>query len=195
MDEGRPAADAKPTGRYRARDLLRVPSLLSLLRLPLAACFPFVVAQPPVSFAVLIAAGVSDVLDGWYARRFRQVTPTGCAIDPLTDKLFVLTVAITLVTNDKLSIGAVLLLSTREIGELPLVVRLALNDRARGARAEQPAANLPGKVATCLQFAAVSAALFRAPRTDAWIVAAAAAGTFAAYSYWKRALQIARSVN
>ncbi len=181
-----------PNGRYRARDLLTVPGLLSLARVPMAACFPWVVDQPRFAFALLCAAAVSDVLDGWYARRFRQVTPTGCAVDPLTDKLFVLTVAVALVTQRKLSAGAVLLLSTREIGELPLVVWLALNDRARGVRAEQPAANVPGKVATVLQFAAVSAALFRAPRTDALIAVAAIGGIFAAVTYWKRALQIAR---
>ena len=66
--------------------------------------------------------GMSDVLDGWYARHFRQVTPTGCVVDPITDKLFVLTIAITLVTTAKLSVGAVVLLSTRELGELPLVL-------------------------------------------------------------------------
>lgn len=137
------------------------------------------------------AAGISDVLDGWYARRFRQVTPTGSAIDPLTDKLFVVTVAITLVAKSKLSVGAVLLLSTREIGELPLVVWLALNDRARGARAEQPVANVPGKIATFLQFAAISAALFRAPHKDVWIAVTAIAGIFAAFAYWKRALEMA----
>ena len=115
------------------------------------------------------------------------MTPTGCAIDPVTDKLFVLTVAVTMVANGKLSAGAVLLLSTREIGELPLVVWLALNDRARGARAEQPAANVPGKIATCLQFSAVSSALFPGSYTGAWLAVDAGAGVFAAVTYWKRA--------
>ena len=43
VDEAGASAGTAPIGRYRARDLLRVPSLLSLSRLPLAACFPFVV--------------------------------------------------------------------------------------------------------------------------------------------------------
>jgi phosphatidylglycerophosphate synthase len=79
-------------GAYRARDLLRVPSLLSLARLPLAAAFVLLVDRPPVLVLVLVAAGVTDVLDGWYARRFDQVTATGAVVDPITDKLFVLTV-------------------------------------------------------------------------------------------------------
>jgi cardiolipin synthase len=185
------ATRVSSTGRYRARDLLRVPSLLSLARLPLAACFPWVVARPLAAFALLAAAGMSDVLDGWYARRFRQVTATGSAIDPLTDKLFVLTVAITLVVKSKLSAGEVLLLSTREIGELPLIVWLLLNDRARGARAEQPGANVPGKVATAAQFAAISAALFGVQHVAVCVALTSIAGAFAALTYWKRALQIA----
>jgi cardiolipin synthase (CMP-forming) len=184
---------AAETGRYRARDLLLVPGILSLLRLPLAASFPFVVDEPALAFAVLMAAGLTDVLDGWYARRFRQVTATGCAIDPVTDKLFVLTVVTSLVVNGQLSLAAIVLLSTREIGELPLVLWLALNPRARSARAEHPAANVPGKVATLLQFAAVSAALFGAPHALLWIGAAAVAGAWAACVYWRRALAVARA--
>jgi len=83
-------------------------------------------------------------------------------------------------------------LSTREIGELPLVVWFALSPRARGARAEYPTANLPGKIATLLQFATVGWALFRAPHLDRWIAATAVAGVFAAISYWRRALWISR---
>jgi phosphatidylglycerophosphate synthase len=37
------------------------------------------------------------LLDGWYARKFGQVTATGAAIDPSTGKVFVLTVVGTLV--------------------------------------------------------------------------------------------------
>jgi cardiolipin synthase len=180
-----------PMSRYLARDLLRVPGLLSLLRIPLAASFPFVAGEPLAALAVLAAAGITDVLDGWYARRFGQVTPTGCAIDPITDKLFVLTVASTLVARDQLSIGAVVLLSTRELGELPLVLWLALNSRARAAMAEHPAANVPGKIATVLQFTAVSAVLLEAPSGPVWVIATAAAGVYAALAYWKRALAIA----
>jgi cardiolipin synthase len=99
--------------RYRASDLLLPPAWLSLSRVLLAACFPLVVDVPLVALAVLILAGVSDVLDGWVARRYGLVTATGAALDPITDKLFVLTVAVTLVSSGHLSLGEVLLLSTR----------------------------------------------------------------------------------
>ncbi len=177
--------------RYRARDLVRVPSLLSLARLPLAIAFPFATTAA-AGFAILVASGVTDVLDGWYARRYRQVTAMGAVLDPITDKLFVATVVVTFLVRAKLSWLALLLLGTRELGELPLVLWLALSHRARRARVEQPAANVPGKLATALQFGTVSAALFDAPYVWAWVAATAVMGTVAAVTYWRKFLLVTR---
>jgi cardiolipin synthase len=175
-------------GFYRARDLLLPPSLVSFLRVPLAAAFPLVHDRPWLAFGVLAASGLSDVLDGWWARRFKQATAIGAVVDPITDKVFVLTVVATLVRAGDLSPAAVVLLSTREIGELPLVVWLSLSATARRRRKDHKA-NLPGKAATALQFATVVAALFHARWTPVLIGITAVAGVVAAASYWRRALQ------
>lgn len=172
-------------GRYQARDLVRVPSLLSLARIPLAVAFPFA-PSAEIAFAILVTSGVTDVVDGWYARRYGQVTATGAVVDPITDKIFVATVVVTLLVRAKLAWWSLILLGTREIGELPLVAWLALSHHARRARAEQPAANVPGKLATALQFGTVSAALLGAPRVDLWTYATAVMGTIAAILYWRR---------
>ena len=178
--------------QYRARDLFILPGLLSLSRIPLAVCFRLLVDRPVAAAVVLALAGLSDVLDGWIARRYRLVSATGMVLDPITDKLFVLTVAVTLVVRGHLSIGGVLLLSTREIGELPLVAWLVLSRSARSARAEQPSANIPGKFVTVLQFVAVCWAIFRGPLLGWWLAATAVAGVLAAISYWGRSLRTAR---
>lgn len=175
--------------RYRVRDLWSPPGLVSLARIPLAAAFPFVAEQPLSAVLVLFAAGASDVLDGWLARRYGWVSATGCALDPVSDKLFVLTVVITLVVTGVLSPWAVLLLSTRELGELPLVVRLVANASLRRRRGEHPAANLPGKLATVLQFVTVAWALARFDGLALWLGVTALAGALAAVSYWRRELQ------
>lgn len=172
---------------YRVRDVLLPPGLLSLLRVPLAVVFPFVVDSPAFALGVLAAAGITDVLDGWVARRFGLATPTGAALDPVTDKIFVLTVAVTLTLSGHLSVGAVLLLSVREIGELPLVAVLALSPAARSARVEHPRANVPGKIVTVLQFVTVSWALLHHPHVPIWLGITAVAGLLAAVSYWRRA--------
>jgi CDP-diacylglycerol--glycerol-3-phosphate 3-phosphatidyltransferase/cardiolipin synthase len=182
-----PAADGATAGNvYRFSDLVRVPGLLSLSRVPLAAAFPFALGHPLLALVVLALAGLSDVLDGWYARRFGQVTATGTALDPVTDKLFVTTVAVTLVVGGYFSITDVVLLSTREIGEAPLVAWLAISHQARERRAERPTANLPGKLATALQFGTATAALFRMPHLEWLVDGTALVGLLAAVSYWIR---------
>lgn len=171
------------------RALTNAPALLSLSRIPLAGCFYLLVAVPAAAFAVLIIAGVTDVLDGWLARRRGLVSAAGAVLDPITDKLFVLTVAVTMVAADKLSLLDILWLSMRELGELPLVLWFVLEPRARAARAEHPGANLPGKLATVLQFLAVGWALFQWPGLGLWLGVTACAGVLAAVSYWRRALR------
>ncbi len=176
-------------GRYQARDLLRVPSLLSLARIPLAIAFPFA-PNAASAFAILVASGVTDVLDGWWARRYGAVTATGAVVDPITDKVFVATVVVTLLVRAKLHWLMLALLGTREIGELPLVLWVAFSRSARRARAAQPSANVPGKLATALQFATVSAVLLGAPRVELWTWATAAMGVVAAIAYWRRFLAL-----
>lgn len=179
-------------GRYRASDLLLPPSLISLARVPLALCFAWASGHPFVQLVVLALAGASDVADGWWARRHGQVTATGAVVDPITDKLFVLTVVLSLVFSNRLEAWSIALLATREIGEAPLVLWWTLSQDRRRARAEQPMANLPGKAATVLQFATVAHALFGGRYLDPLLYATALAGGLAALSYWLRELRVLR---
>jgi CDP-diacylglycerol--glycerol-3-phosphate 3-phosphatidyltransferase/cardiolipin synthase len=178
---------------YRARDLLLVPGILSLTRVPLAIAFPFVASRPYAALALLVTAGLTDVLDGFWARRFDQATPTGAVIDPITDKLFVASVVVTLLVQGRLRPLDLVLLSTREIGELPLVVWFVVSHASRKARAEQPLANLPGKTATLLQFVTVAVALFGSRYLEGLLVATAIAGGVAAIAYWWRELKAAHA--
>ncbi len=184
----RGSAIAAPTSadRYRVRDLWLAPSLLSLLRLPLSVCFVLTVDSPWAALAVLTLAGVSDLADGFVARRYGLATATGAALDGVTDKVFVLVVATTLVVTERLSLPSALLLGTRELGEAPLVVWFALNPKARARRAAHPKANVLGKLATVLQFGTVAVALFGAAGVGALTIVTAVAGVVAAVSYWRR---------
>jgi phosphatidylglycerophosphate synthase len=172
---------------YAARDVLRVPGLLTLARLPLAVCFPFAIGRPAWAIAVLGAAALTDVLDGWAARRFHAETTTGALLDAIVDKVFVLTVAVTLLLAGELSIVQTLLLGTRDAGELPLVLRIAADRRARESSANR-SSNIAGKLATVMQFLTAVAAILPAPPATVWagVALSAAAGAFAAATYWWR---------
>jgi CDP-diacylglycerol--glycerol-3-phosphate 3-phosphatidyltransferase/cardiolipin synthase len=180
-------------GLYRARDLLLAPSLISLTRIPLAAAFVVAVEHPPIAFVVLCISGFSDVLDGWIARTQGLATATGAVVDPITDKLFVLTVMVTLVLTGRLPPISVLLLSTREIGEAPLVLFWMFNHASRKKKAASPRANVPGKIATAMQFLAVALGLFGSHWARPAMFAAAGAGTVAASEYWLRELALTSS--
>jgi cardiolipin synthase (CMP-forming) len=174
---------------YRARDLLLVPCLLSSSRLPLAALFPLVSRYPIAELVVLFAAGATDIADGWWARRYGQATPTGAALDPITDKVFVGAVVATLVARGVLAPPDIVLLAMREIGEVPLVVWFVVSHAKRQARAEQPLANVLGKTATLLQFLTVAVVLFTRRYVDGLLVATAVVGAVAALAYWARELR------
>ncbi len=180
-------------GVYRARDLLLPPNLISLTRVPLAAAFVLALRHPALELAVLAVAGATDVLDGWWARRYGQTTATGSVVDPLSDKLFVLTVAASLVASGRLDALAVLLLAMRDIGELPLVILVGREPAPTQGPGRNPKANVTGKIATSAQFLAVALALFRSPFAGLAIGLAAVAGALAAISYWFRELRQVRA--
>jgi phosphatidylglycerophosphate synthase len=134
---------------------------------------------------VLAAAGVSDVLDGWYARRFHQQSETGAVLDAFTDKVFVVVVVVALVMSGSMRLLEALLLGTRDYGELALAARLALGGR-REQLAKPHSSNIGGKIATTLQYVAVVAIILGVVGRAIWIGAAAVAGVVASISYWRR---------
>jgi cardiolipin synthase (CMP-forming) len=105
----------------------------------------------------------------------------------------VASVVTTLVVTERLPLVSVPLLAARDLGELPLVVWWSLSRNQRRARAAKPTANVPGKLATVLQFAVVAAALVRPRCTHGVLIAAGVMGVVAAATYARRELARARS--
>lgn len=166
--------------------LTSAPTLLSLARIPLGLAFIAGGKRPAVAMGLVAASGLTDVLDGWSARRLGLVSATGAVLDPLTDKWFVACVIGALVARGKLPPLGVLALMTRELAEIPLVAR-ELHER--DASFEQPTANRAGKIATALQFASLAAAIVGSRKTrDLLLGATAVAGLIAGATYWRRAL-------
>jgi len=181
---------AKPAESFfSAEELLLPPNLMSSLRLPLAALFPFAAASKGGAVAVLALAGLSDVLDGTLARRSGHATATGAVLDPIADKAFALSVVGTLLAQGKLPRWAVPALLAREILEAPLLFWVLLGDHgAAEVRRSEVRANGPGKLATVVQFAAVMAAIEAPVLLPVALAAAAVTGTLAGVAYWRREL-------
>ncbi|GGM22732.1 CDP-diacylglycerol--glycerol-3-phosphate 3-phosphatidyltransferase [Micromonospora sonchi] len=84
-----PGTAAEPS----ADRVLTLPNVISFLRLlgvPLFL-YLFLVARADVAAIVVLAVGgTSDWVDGWIARRLRQVSRLGELLDPLADRLYIL---------------------------------------------------------------------------------------------------------
>jgi cardiolipin synthase len=67
------------------------------------------------AFVVVLCAGISDLLDGFLARRFGWMTHFGGILDPLADKLMLVTVSITLAWLGYLPAWLVALMVLRDL--------------------------------------------------------------------------------
>lgn len=158
----RPAPGGPHAPSLALRDLFRLPTLVSLTRAPLAIAFLWWHRSPALALSILALAGLSDVLDGWIARRTGAVTDTGALVDGVVDKLFVLAVAGSMLSSGELSWGTVALLGVRDAGEVLLLAVALLRFRRTLAR-EHPHASPISKATTMLQFATVVAAILSLP--------------------------------
>lgn len=89
--------------KINSKEFLTVSNLLSLFRLllaiPLWILFDEFNSTPAIKywlFALCLFAAVTDILDGYLARKLNQVTEAGKIIDPLADKIAMAVVVIRL---------------------------------------------------------------------------------------------------
>ena len=87
---------------------------VSLSRIGMAVAY-VLVPEAGVRLALVVAAGVSDVLDGWLARRSGLVTRLGALVDPVADRAFVFTALVTALLEGALAPLQLLLLVLRDV--------------------------------------------------------------------------------
>lgn len=102
------------------QESLNLPNLLTVTRILLIPVFVILFATPTpdrsLSAAVVfVIAAVTDLLDGYLARRSGQVTTLGKLLDPIADKLLVLSALILLVNVDRVSALVAILIIAREV--------------------------------------------------------------------------------
>ena len=87
--------------------VLTIPNLLTFLRMALIPVFAIFLVYHKEGVALLIffIAGVSDGIDGFIARRFKQESELGTIIDPIADKLLMTTAFIMLTIPTMLGPG------------------------------------------------------------------------------------------
>jgi cardiolipin synthase len=180
------------------RALLTLPNLLSLSRVPLGGLFWFTLGRGPehdvLPFCVLAAAAVTDVLDGWVARRRYGSNPPGAGawLDPICDKLFVVAVLASLYVQRRTPLTILAMIVTRELLQLPLGVLYRASPTLRRWLRYDFRASVLGKAATVAQFLAVSALIVQHAAARIAAQLAFALGLLALADYIRRAVVIGR---
>ncbi len=75
-----------------------IPNTLSVMRILMVppAVAALATARYRTAFFLILAAGATDVLDGYLARRFQWTSWLGSVLDPLADKLLIMSAFVTL---------------------------------------------------------------------------------------------------
>lgn len=113
--------DAYPvphTGAHaRAGFALSIPNLITLGRILLVPVVVWAIASGAmwIAFLLFLAAGVSDAVDGFLAKRFSMTTVLGAYLDPLADKALIVSIYLTLGINNLIPGWLVILVVSRDI--------------------------------------------------------------------------------
>lgn len=99
---------------------VNLPNFLTLSRILLIPVFVLVFSIPTpgrslAAAIVFVVAAITDLLDGYLARRRSQVTKLGRLLDPIADKLLVLSALILLVQYDRVGALVAILMIGREV--------------------------------------------------------------------------------
>ena len=97
--------------------VLTAPNVLSMLRLVCVPIFLWLILtyQDNWALVVLTLSGVSDYLDGKIARQYNLVTRVGQLLDPLADRLYILSTLLGLAWREIIPWWLVAILVSREI--------------------------------------------------------------------------------
>jgi CDP-diacylglycerol--glycerol-3-phosphate 3-phosphatidyltransferase len=105
---------------HQSKIILNLPNTLTLVRLisiPLVIIFLSFKGRWGSFFAALFfgMAFITDILDGYFARRYGAVTVVGKFLDPLADKILVCVTMIMLIPLGRIPAWMVMLIVAREI--------------------------------------------------------------------------------
>ncbi|SFX23746.1 CDP-diacylglycerol--glycerol-3-phosphate 3-phosphatidyltransferase [Thermoactinomyces sp. DSM 45891] len=153
--------------------MLNVPNLLTLVRFLLVPVYLFIFfsdipspARLCWAIGIIFLAGLTDVVDGYLARRNNQVTQMGAMLDPLADKCMLMAIFLSLLLSDKISWEAAFAILFRDLGMIVYGAIVHFQGR------KTVPANFLGKLTTVLSYLVLFMVMFDVPyaSTILWIV-------------------------
>ena len=142
-------------------DVMTVANQLTLLRMLLIPAFIVLIVEGELGWALAVfaIAGITDALDGLIARRWGTRTTLGAWLDPMADKLMLVSSFVVLTLPglglaNRLPIWLTALIISRDVG---IVITVAIVNLAVGRRTFHP--SMFGKAATAVYIITVSMAM------------------------------------
>ncbi len=156
-------AEASSVSAARVSTPWTLPNILTWIRI---AAIPLVVVAfylgtgwaDPLTGAIFAAAGITDTLDGYLARRLGQTSRLGAFLDPVADKLIVATALVLLVSRDP---RPLLVLTAAVIIGREIAISALREWMAELAQRRKVAVSLLGKYKTVFQIIGLALMLYR----------------------------------
>ncbi len=171
---------------------MNIPNLLTITRFFLIPFFILVFfSDSPnsliYSVGIFVVAGITDMLDGYIARKCGLVTKWGQAMDPLADKLMLLTVLICFTIKDYLPIWIIITVGLKET----LMVTGGLLLYTKRDKVVVPA-NKYGKIATVSFYVAIIWMAFDRIYGGLLVMFAVAVTAYAFFNYLLAGLKLVK---
>ena len=141
---------------------MNLPNLLTMLRIFLIPVFLFVFyssIENSTTYATLVfvLAGITDILDGYIARKYNMITKVGTVLDPIADKLTTFAILISFVSRNLIPLWILIFLGVKEI--LMILGGIVLYSEGRKIMP----ADKHGKMATLSFYIAILSIAFKLP--------------------------------
>lgn len=113
------STEKRPFGR--GEGFWNLPNSLTVLRIALVPVMVVLLWDEPtltetaIGFVVFVGAMLTDIVDGWLARRWNLTSPAGAYLDPMADKLMVTTVLVMMIPLGWVPAWLVVVLLCREL--------------------------------------------------------------------------------
>lgn len=143
---------------------MNIPNVLTIIRLLLIPGFAYCFFSPMkygvrIAVIIFVIAGLTDVLDGFIARRYNLITRLGIVLDPLADKLMLLTVLVSITLKNQIPFWIIVIVAVKET-LLMLGAITLFNDHDIVVPA-----NRFGKLSTVAFYIAILAVTFELPHS------------------------------
>ena len=118
---------------------MSIPNLITLARIILVPVVVWAIAsgQLRLAFLLFLAAAISDGVDGFLAKRFGMKTELGAYLDPLADKVLIVSIYVTLGITGVIPLWIVILVVSRDF----MIVGAIILSWVVGSAGQDPAAH------------------------------------------------------